>query len=149
MREVRGGYKNRERQSNTENSLRAAHPVKDAFTPPSVVLRLMGSRQGNRGPPLPPPLIGCLCWLRHTRLAGPGRPAPRAGRWRRLRSCRSAAGLRPLAWSPPPLKALGESWMEEVATSASCWQGLFSLPLLLLGPLYPSLCLLPLKPPAC
>lgn len=114
----KGGYKNRERQSNTENSLRAAHPVKDAFTPPSVVLRLMGSRQGNRGPPLPPPLIGCLCWLRHTRLAGPGRPAPRAGRWRRLRSCRSAAGLRPLASSPPPLKALGESWMEEVVTSA-------------------------------
>lgn len=83
----------------------------------------MGSRQGNRGPPLPPPLIGCLCWLRHTRLAGPGRPAPRAGRWRRLRSCRSAAGLRPLASSPPPLKALGESWMEEVATSAGRQQG--------------------------
>lgn len=93
------------------------HPGRDAVTPPSVVLRLTGSRQGNRGHPLPPPLIGCLCWLRHTGLAGPGRPAPRAGRWRRLPSCRSAAESRPLAWSPPPLRALGECWMEGVTTS--------------------------------
>lgn len=107
----RQGYKNRERQSNTDNSLRAAHPGRDAITPPSVVLRLTGSRQGNRGPPLPPPLIGCLCWLRHTGLAGPGGPAPRAGRWRRLLSCRSAAERQPLAWSPPPLRALGDCWM--------------------------------------
>lgn len=112
-----GGYKNRERQSNTENSLRAVHPGRDAVTPPSVVLRLTGSRQGNRGPPLPPPLIGCLCWLRHTGLAGPGGPAPGAGRWRRLLSCRSAAESQPLAWSPPPLRALGECWMGGVATS--------------------------------
>lgn len=111
------GYKNRERQSNTENSLRAVHPGRDAITPPSVVLRLTCSRQGNRGPPLPPPLIGCLCWLRHTGLAGPGRPAPRAGRWRRLLSCRSAAESRPLVWSLPPLRALGECWMEGAATS--------------------------------
>lgn len=107
----RQGYKNRERQSNTDNSLRAAHPDKDAITPPSVVLRLTGSRQGNRGPPLPPPLIGCLCWLRHTGLAGPGESAPRAGRWRRLLSCHSAAERQPLAWSPPPRRALGDCWM--------------------------------------
>lgn len=113
----RQGYKNRERQSNTENSLRAVHPGKDAITPPSVVLRLTGSRQGNRGPPLPPPLIGCLCWLRHTGLAGPVGPAPGAGRWRRLLSCRSAAESQPLAWSPPPLRALGDCWMGGVTTS--------------------------------
>ena len=113
----RQGYKNRERQSNTENSLRAVHPGRDAFTLPSVVLRLTGSRQGNRGPPLPPPLIGCLCWLRHTGLAGPGGRAPRGGRWRRLLSCHSAAESRPLAWSPPPLRALGESWVGAVTTS--------------------------------
>lgn len=106
------GYKNRERQSNRENSLRAVHPVRDAITPPSVVLHLMGSRQGNRGPPLPPPLIGCLCWLRHMGLAGPGRPAPRAGLWWRLLNCRSADESRPLAWSLPPLRAVGGGWME-------------------------------------
>lgn len=113
----RQGYKNRERQSNTDNSLRAVHPGKDAITPPSVVLHLTGSRQGNRGPPLPPPLIGCLCWLRHTGLAGPGGPAPRAGRWRRLLSCRSAAESQPLAWSLPPLRALGDCWLGGKMTS--------------------------------
>lgn len=84
---------------------------RNAITLPSVALRLTGSRQGNRGPPLPPPLIGCLCWLRHTGLAGPRGSAPRAGRWRRLPSCRSAAGSQPLAWSPPPLRTLGDCWM--------------------------------------
>lgn len=125
----RWGYKNRERQSNTENSLRAVHPGKDAITPPSVALHLTGSRQGNRGPPLPPPLIGCLCWLRHTGLAGPGGPAPKAGRWRRLLSCRSAAESQPLAWRPPPLRALGNCWMAGVATSVFCWLVSFSPPL--------------------
>lgn len=117
----RRGYKNRERQSNTENSLRAVHPGRDAITLPSVVLRLTGSRQGNRGPPLPPPLIGCLCWLRHTGLAGPGGPAPRAGRWRRLLSCRSAAESQPLAWSPPLLRALGDCWMGGVTSGGGQW----------------------------
>lgn len=93
------------------------HPGKDAITPPSVALHLMGSRQGNRGPPLPPPLIGCLCWLRHTGLAGPGGPAPRAGRWRRLLSCHLAAESQPLAWSQPPLRALGDCWLGGEMTS--------------------------------
>lgn len=110
------GYKNRERQSNTDNFLRVVHPRKDAITPPSVALRLTGSRQGNRGPPLPPPLIGCLCWLRHTGLAGPGGPTPKAGRWRRLLSSRSAAELQLLALSPPPLRALGDCWMGGVTS---------------------------------
>lgn len=111
------GYKNRERQSNTDNSLRAVHPGRDAITLPSVVLHLTGSRQGNRGPPLPPPLIGCLCWLRHTGLAGPEGPAPRAGRCRRPLSCRSAAESQPLAWSLPPLRALGDCWLGGEMTS--------------------------------
>lgn len=93
------------------------HPGRDAVTPPSVVLHLMGSRQGNRGPPLPPPQIGCLCWLRHMGLAGPGRSVPRTGRWRRLPSCRSAAELQPLVWSPSPLRVLVEGWRTGVTTS--------------------------------
>lgn len=82
-----------ERQSNTNNSLRAMHPGKNAITLLFVALRLTGSRQGNKGHPLPTPLIGCLCWLRHMRLAGSEGPAPGAGRWQRLMSCRSAAEL--------------------------------------------------------
>lgn len=126
----RQGYKNRERQSNTDNSLRAVHPDKDAITLPSVALHLTGSRQGNRGPPLPPPLIGCLCWLRHMGLAGPGEPGPRAGRWRRLLSCRSAAESQCLAWSPPPLRTLGDCWMGGTMTTVFCCQLPFFLPLI-------------------
>lgn len=121
----RRGYENRERQSNTDNSPRVARPSKDAITLPSVELHLTGSRQGNRGPPLPPPLIGCLCWLRHTGLAGPERPAPRAGQWRRLLSCHSAAESQSLVWSLPPLRALGDCWMGGMTTSTAerwCYQ---------------------------
>lgn len=103
------GYKNRGKAvEHRKLSVSTASPGRDAVTPPSVALRQTGSRQGNRGPPLPPPLIGCLCWLRHTGLAG---PAPRAGQWRRLLSCRSAAESRRRAWSPPPPGVWWDCWV--------------------------------------
>lgn len=104
------GYKDRERQSNT-NALGGTPSV----TPPSVTPRPTGSRQGNGGPPLAPLPIGCLCWLRHTGLAGPGGPAPGDGP--RRASCRSAAERRPLALSPPPPRAWGDCWAEGAMTS--------------------------------
>ncbi len=78
----------------------------DVITPLSVVHHLMGSRQGNKGP-LPPPhlLTGCLCWLRHTGLAGPVVAGQELDQWRFLKSCRSAAATRsPFPpWAAPPL----------------------------------------------
>lgn len=80
----------------------------------------MSSRQGNMGPLTPPRLlIGCLCWLRHTGLAGPVVAGQRVDQWSFLKSCRSAAGIQrrlsrwaaPLFWAPLP--ALG-GWMREV-----------------------------------
>lgn len=92
----------------------------DVITPLFVVHHLTSSRQGNMGP-LPPPhlLIGCLCWLRHTGLAGPVVAGQRFGQWRFLKSCRSVAGIQrrlsrwaaPLVWTPLP--ALW-GWMREV-----------------------------------
>lgn len=85
------------------------------ITPLFVVHHLMGSRQGNKGPPPPPHLlIGCLCWLRHTGLAVVA--GQWADQWRFLKSCHSAAGTLPqlshqsqravpLSWAPLP--ALG------------------------------------------